>query len=57
MKEIVLVLECVIDVILESKNDIEKVLGNKGAKHTKEIISKIETLIIDIENHNKGIKK
>tara|TARA_R110002012_G_scaffold97206_1_gene233652 strand:+ start:354 stop:527 length:174 start_codon:yes stop_codon:yes gene_type:complete len=57
MKEIVLVLECVTDVILESKNDIEKVLGNNGVKDTEEIISKIETLIIDVENHNKRTKK
>ena len=52
-KEIALILECVIDVISESKNDIEKVLGNKGAKDIEEIIRKIDLLILNIENYKK----
>jgi hypothetical protein len=49
--ETIATLECVTDVILESKSDIKNILGNSGLRDTNEIIEKIELLIIDIENH------
>ena len=49
--ETIATLECVTDVIIESKSDIQNILGDSGTRDVNEIIEKIELLIIDIENH------
>jgi len=49
--ETIATLECVTDVIIESKSDIQNILGGNGIRDVNEIIEKIELLIIDLENH------
>ena len=42
--ETIATLECVTDVMIESKSDIQNILGNSGLKDTNEIIEKIEQI-------------
>ena len=49
--ETIATLECVTDVIIESKSDIQNILGGNGIRDVNEIKEKIELLIIDLENH------